>query len=420
MAKNRASQRFVRSTVDGLPVLVYDRLERRVVHEITDYALHLKVVRALSPLSIGQETSNLVSFWRFLRTHSLRLSDVSDRTLIRFRDEDVIAVMEQPSGKGKLRIARATVNQKLRSIYNWLWWHSDRQSGGPMLIGPVGHRVKSAAPPGTKSRAVWGKVHPILFTETGASSKHRAGYAATQETYDDATDAIMATDRDPYVQARDCIVLDIARHVGFRRGSICSLTVDQFDRRELQAHLKETIHVVPASQKLGYENQFEVPVWLALQICDFIEGPRTELLERHRVSPEKAPREILISARTCKPITPRAITHSLRLAMRTVGAPKGAVLHTFRGLFANDAIERQIERRIQFGLDTSTAAICAAVALELGHRNPMSLFSYVTRAQGRYGLEQTTSREKVLTNLKRQVEALTRERDELRNRLERI
>lgn len=413
MDQIEAEQRYARTSVDGIP-LFYDRVERRMVHEITDYALHLHDLRGLKLLTVEQETTNLLCFWKFLRADNRHIQSINDRFLARFRDEELQLVLSQPSSKGCERTAKTTVNQKLRSVYGWLWWLVDAGVSDANLIGPNGCRVLSGG--GAMSGARTAKpaflmraTHPLLFTGTGASSKHRTAFEATPVIFDAVTQAIMDSARSEYVRVRDCLFLDVARHVGFRRGSIASLAVDQFDREKLIAHQKNTIRISPSSQKFGYSNAFEFPVWLALQLADFIDGARKQLLEKHGISEDRAPGEIFLSDRSCKPITLRAITQSIRPAMRACGAPKGAVIHVFRGLFANEAVDREIEYRVKRGLDTSTIAICAAVGLKLGHRNYMSLFAYVTQAQSRHGLEASTEATKEIRELRRRIKELEAE-----------
>lgn len=413
MDRIEAEQRYARTLVDGIP-LFYDRLERRILHEITDYALHLLDVRGLKLLTVEQETTNLLCFWKFLRAENRRIHSINDRFLARFRDEELKLVLSQPSSKGCVRTAKTTVNQKLRSVYGWLWWLVDIGVSDANLIGPSecrvlsGGRRRSSARTGN-SAFVQRATHPLLFTGTGASSKHRTSFEVTTATFDAVTQAIMDSARSEYVRVRDCLFLDIARHIGFRRGSIASLTVDQFDRTKLIAHQNNTIRISPSSQKFGYSNAFEFPVWLALQLADFIDGARKQLLEEHGIPEDRAPGEIFLSDRNCKPITLRAVTQSIRPAMRACGAPKRAVIHVFRGLFANEAIDREIEYRVKRGLDTSTLAICAAVGLKLGHRNYMSLFAYVTQAQSRQGLEASTEATKEVKELRRRISELEAE-----------
>lgn len=416
MRRVDVKQRFVRTSVEGIP-LFYDRVERRILHEITDYALHLRDFRRLEQLTVDQETTNLLCFWKFLRAKNWHVCSINNRVLARFRDEELKLVLLQSSSKGCERTAKATVNQKLRSVYGWLWWLVDAGVSDANLIGPADCRVLSGGPPRSSFRAadaaaVRHAMHPLLFTGTGASSKHRTGSEATQDTFDAVTQAIMDGARSEHVRVRDCLFLDIARHVGFRRSSIASLTVDQFDRKTLIAHHKDTIRILPSSQKFGYSNAFDFPVWLALQLADFIDGARKQLLKNRGISDDRAPAEIFLSDRDCKPISLRAMTQSIRPAMRACGAPKGAVIHVFRGLFANDAIDREIEYRVERGLDTSTLAICAAVGLKLGHRNYQSLFAYVTQAQSRCGLEASTAVAKEMKELRRRIRELESERDE--------
>jgi len=234
---------------------------------------------------------------------------------------------------------------------------------------------------------------------------------------DDVAAQLMDANQEPYIRLRNALFVDIAATVGLRRGSINSLTIDQFVRRELQAVDAPTVRIRPASQKFGYENDFEFPVWLALQVCDFVEGARADLVERVHKGVSVTRNRVFLSSRAAKPMTDRAMSQVVSRAMRAIGAPKGSAVHVLRSYYANEQIELEIDHRLARGLDTGTAAISAAVSLRLGHRNPHSLFAYVARAQSRRGLSDAARMRSEIVDLKTQVAQLREERARLLEQL---
>jgi hypothetical protein len=148
--------------------------------------------------------------------------------------------------------------------------------------------------------------------------------------------------------------------------------------------------VVPASQKFGYQNSYDISIELAYRICGFIETYRAQIVESTGVSSDVAQDRIFLSSTTGRPLANNTISRIFGDAFRAIGAPPGAGLHSFRRTFAVDQIERSIGRRARYGLDTSAESIAADVAIEMGQLNPESLVPYVSRAQSRIAVGHTT------------------------------
>ena len=207
--------------------------------------------------------------------------------------------------------------------------------------------------------------------------------AVSREIYDSVCAHIYSTSRSPYIAQRDLLFLDIAANAGFRRGSIHSLSVDQFDRDALEETEGLTAKLKPAAQKFGYDIDYDVGTMLMLRVVDFIEGVRAELLADLGVSERKAEMRVFLSAKTGRQMTDRAMTQRISRAMRAVGCAKGQAIHVFRGLYANEQVDDEIVYRLETGLDTSTESIASAVAPMLGQKSAKSLFTYIASKQTR-------------------------------------
>jgi integrase len=214
---------------------------------------------------------------------------------------------------------------------------------------------------------------------------------------------------EPYVFHRNALWADIAEVVGFRRASICSLRITQFDRATLELEQGPVVLITPPSQKFGYQNDFQFPVWLALRVCEFDDRYRAPMLERKRVSKTKSQDRIFLSSRTGAPMTDRSMTRIMSQAMRSAGAPKGVAGHALRAKFCNDLIRSEYDARLEKGMDTSTLAIASAVAWRMGHRNPDSLFAYVSKLQSKEALLIPSEAARRVAQLKQQVEELKAE-----------
>lgn len=360
--------------------LVFDTSARRLVPELTMYALHMENTRGLDSRTVYKRLSSVSQFWLYLQRNNLSSQGISESTLRLYRDEALGLTQHQLSHRGDVRAAKRTVNEKLGAILQWLSWMHEQQ-GVETLPGGRSHarsddpfRHRFVAP----VRKFGGN---IIYRNTGATSKHHVGYLPNETTLDEVTKFFFRRATNAYAAHRNALVVQIANVVGFRRGSINSLTVAQFDRPRLEESADEAVLVRPLSQKFGYQNDYAFPVLLALRICDFIDRYRSPFVESKHATSAATQDRIFLSSRDARPLTDRAITHIVSTAMRSVGAPKGAGLHTVRAKYANDEIEEELFVRRERGMDTSTASVAASVAMKLGQRNAMSLFPYVASGQ---------------------------------------
>lgn len=139
------------------------------------------------------------------------------------------------------------------------------------------------------------------------------------------------------------------------------------------------IHVRPSSQKFGYSNSFPVERGLATRILSYIEHERQEIVSRTK---SRAP-EIFLSHRSGKPLTAGAVSGIFNSARHALGWPAGAGLHAWRRGFANAYIEREIDARIELGLDTGGETIAMSLATALGQESMASQAAYIRDAQRR-------------------------------------
>lgn len=376
-----------------------------VDHDATDFALALTDDLGWSMLTAGQEMENLITFLRYLDSVEFSVFSVTDHVLRDFREAELLQVQNNPRSSGALRKAKSTVNQKLRTAYRWLLWLRMTARVEECLIGPSGCQVacEGSWPP-RRSSVKSTSAYPLLFRRLGANNQHRAGFVPDISMVDQMGEALMRAN--DYIGRRNALLVDIAATVGLRRASINSLTIDQFDAELIARTQKDTIRIKPLAQKFGYENDFNFPVWLALNIRDFVEGPRAKLVSGLRISESITKRRIFLSARDGKPMTDRALTQQVSRAAKAIGAPKGASIHTFRAYFLNAWIDEEIDRRISLGLDTSTASIAASAAIVMGHKSPTSIFAYVARAQSLRGITAVSKQRQELDQLRRQVSEL--------------
>lgn len=398
------------------PIVVYDLLDKKVVDEITDYALYLADKVALNEKTISSKINNIVRFANYVsnmpnrsrkvRPFASRLSEVCDADLIRFRDDDLIAVSENSRSYLDPRRARATVNARLASIYHWFWWLLSTSRIETYVVGPgncsIEVRERTTLNQGrmrgrSTRRTLPYLEMPLLFKEVHRSGRHDTGFVPSREIADEVVARIMSRQSSDFRNTRDALIVDLAVEVGLRVGSIASLMTSDFKQKEIEISMEDSILVTPSVQKFSYQNSFYVPLWLAVRVCNFIEE-RDKHLRMRGFDVRKATKYIFIAERSCLALTSRSVSQTIGRELRSLGAPKGTSIHAFRALFCTEEIEQEIDERLKLGLDTSTASVSAAVALKMGHRDPMSLFPYVSRSFSRRGAKARASRESIPRN----------------------
>lgn len=414
------SNRFVLSTIsieDRWFAVAYDLEKRATIPELIDYSLHISGRLQFSRLTLEKRLGQLLNFWEFLSREGIALEAVCDAVLVRFRDTELVRVLHRETSRGNELTAKRTVNDKLGAVYAWLTWMYESGRLLHLDVGLSARRMPWNLGDRSKARNLKDSTSGlnISFRRTGAASKNSATFVATGRTYDEITEQFFAG-KSLYTAHRNALILAIADAVGFRRGSIASLSTLQFIRADLEAEQQPVVLVRPPAQKFAYGHEFLFPVWLALRVCDFCDTYRIPLVQEKRATLKQTQHRIFLSARDASPLSERAITQIFSKAMRSAGAPKGAALHAFRAKFANDQIDLELQSRAKSGMDTSSSAVAAAVAMKLGHKNPNSIYSYVVAAQTKRALSERVDSAEHIDRLAARVHSLLLENAELRAR----
>ena len=386
----------VHSVIRGTGMsVVYDLGRRTVVGELTDYSIWLRKRNHGDAKTVVQTMGHLVRFWTYLQPKA-DLHSLSDRKLRDFFEAEQISITKNPRSRGSETAINNTLNQKVSAVLAWIFWMqwSGRCASG--TIGSAGCSITASAFLRRNSTVSQDWIPGCLIRSPhyrpNASS---SGFlpAVSRDVYERLRQQIHETSTSAFLAWRDLLFVDIAAEAGFRRGSICSLTVDQIERLDVRSATDLTLPLKPSAQKFGYGFEFEVSTIVLNRVLDFIEGPRRDLVDRLAVSAAETEGKIFLSEKTGRPLTDRAMTQRISRAMRAIGCRKGQAIHVLRGLYANELVDEEIEDRIALGLDTSTDGIAHAVAPQLGQKNAGSLFTYIANHQSRKARKRMASRE---------------------------
>lgn len=374
-------RRFLASRLESSGILIVYDLERGTVADnITDYSIYLSEELRRDEKTVSQNTRHIVGHSSYLDRMGRDERDAVDSDVTAYVNEEIELVSRNARSRGSKRAIMSTVNQKVGAVLGWYVWLQSKGRVITKKIGPYGCHI--TAWPASRNR----DLDSFLPGRPIASDHFLRGAGTSGLTpsvdegvYDALLEQIDRSALSTFIAHRDALLIDIAKHAGFRRASICSLRVAQF--AATAECTTDTFTVKPDSQKFGYENTFEIDTLLALRVRAFIDGPRAEFLQKRGIDVSLTQDRLFISERSGRPIKERSLSQRISRSMRAIGQGKGRAIHVFRGLHANEFVEAETNRRAERGLDTSTMSVASAVATKLGQRRPESLFPYVADRQ---------------------------------------
>lgn len=318
----------------------------------------------------------LAKWYRYLAQKRIDAFDADDMVLRGFRD--AMLGKEAANRSGNAQARRRTINLDLRNIYlYYAWLQQDAHYGRRRhLLGAQGCQLTSTLLESEPAASRGRRRYPLAFRQVGERSKHRLNFVPN-ESHRAALTEYFYDRFSPELARRNCLLFELAWLVGWRRGSILSLTVDDFPAERLEE--QDSLEVMPPVQKFGYSNTFSVPYTVALDVRAYLDHERAALVERTG----STSRSIFLSERTGRPLSCRAVSMLFSRARVAIGWPIGAGLHAWRRGFTNAYVEREIDARIELGLDTGGEAIAMSVAHALGQQSLVSQAAYIRDAQRR-------------------------------------
>ena len=320
----------------------------RSVWPFLDFIIACVDTHQFSAKTIEGRAYAIFQLYTFLHSRNLDTWDVDDKVLLEFRDHRANAIAKNASGD--LRARQRAVNLELRNIYTYFaWLQSDQLHGASgRHFGAVGCKITSSllqarqTVHGRAMRLRSRDSYPLCFRNAGERSKHRMGFVPGEEHRALLTEYFFAS-YPPSIARRNCLIFELAWHVGWRRGSILSLRTSDFDSARVDSD--EDLWIRPEAQKFGYCNAFLVNYRVAAQILDYIDNERELIAAKWPVRCS----HVFLSSRTGEALSPGATSCIFSRARTALGWPRGAGLHAWRRGFTNEFLEREIDARLELG-----------------------------------------------------------------------
>lgn len=352
-------------------------IDGRTDWQFLDYIIDCVDQQELNRKTVENRAYTLVKWYRYLATEGLEVWQASDRTLIQFRTALVERATSNCSGDQQAR--RRTVNLDLRNVYLfYAWLQKDPVYGnGRRLLGRSSCQITSTLVEDDSARRCSPrKRYPLTFRHAGEGSKHRMGFVPGETHRARLTEYFYDTFQHDLAR-RNCLLFELAWAVGWRRGSILSLTTADF--APVQGEPDADLQVAPSQQKFGYSNSFSVPSRIAAQVRVYVDVERRTIVERTGSTSQA----LFLNERTGEALTAGAVSALFSNARLALGWPKGSGLHAWRRGFTNAHLERELDARIELGLDTGGEALAMSIAHALGQESLRSQAAYVRDAQRR-------------------------------------
>lgn len=370
----------------GRDVVTFRDYKLRLILPFTDYLIYV-AGRELdgSPSEQAYRSATeaviytLKNFAEFLGEKCIPWNIVGDALLKEYRDWAFSKIRDGGRSKSD-RTAKRTVNVRMKIAYRFYEWAQEVACLHPNLIGWTDCQIRSSLILLRKSanaaEEIDRSMYPVCYRGIGMKSRTSdSQYWATADDIHDIEDYLRKS-RLPDLAQRDVTLLRIVEYMGWRRGSVNSLTVDLFSEKKVADAIKRnlgTFPVEPPVQKLNRGFTFGVPFALVTMVRDYANGARIRLIGQR---PDVSDGALFISARTGKPLSDSSISAIFNSAFQAIGAQKDAGLRSIRRKFAEDIHQAEIEFRKREGYSLAREDVAFATAPKMGHASPASIDAY--------------------------------------------
>jgi len=395
-----------------VPVFITDKIEINDV--FTSFALyeankHLSSHRPTEGNKQSYDShlnavfSSLVSFGNYLSKNKLSWEKFNDIHFDDYKEWELENILNKPSSRND-RSASRSVNIKLKWIYRFFYWAQEIELIIDDYIGSnESYSIKSRIidfinnpEKFKKNQAGAIMIYPKLFRRVGSTSRAKNTHYATDSELDDLR-VFFRTGYEPILAERNVLMIDLIETVGFRQGTINSLTIDLFSEKIINQALNKglsEISITPYLQKMGYSDSYPIPINLAIRIHNFCQNERQELLDNYEKNEDATQNMLFIADKTCKPFVSDGISAIISSGFKEIGSPKGSGAHSIRRKFGRDKATELMQIRKRDGRSIDPADVLKDLSSYLGHSNTASQEAYTKGKLDMYKL----SREQVLQN----------------------
>lgn len=330
-----------------------------------DYLIQCVDFERLSSATVELRAYSLKAWLAFIGANSIHLFDAGDCDLVKFALE--AAAREGTNKFGDARARQRSANQIIRGVYLfYAWLQRENEHSGALILGRAGHQITSSLNSPMKCRGR--SNYPAAHRFCGERSKHTRRFIPSESDRRNLTSYFYQLS--PRLARRNCLLFDLALTVGWRRGAILSLLVEQFLSTEKS---QETYMICPPKQKFGYALSFTVDSALHSRVSAYIAGDRAEIIKRTGSTSNS----LFLNYRDGSPLSTLSVSRLFSDARSALGLPYGAGLHSWRRAFANKVMNEELDRRKRLGIAQSFTDVAAVVARRMGHESLRSQEAYL-------------------------------------------
>jgi len=333
----------------------------------------------------------LFAFAEYLRSINISWQEVNDNNIANFKQKQYKITKSKPNSRIP-ETARKTVNIKLRTIYEFYWWAEYHQYLIYNTIGydrnlPIRSNIAKYKIDPTvfkKDKTAMKTVYPLCESVTAEAGCHRRQHYASDQEISDLRKHYRAT-CEFFVAERNVLIVDIIEMIGWRDGSVASLTTRLFSNdviKKAQERCNSTVKVTPEQQKRGYSFPFDAVLQLVIRVYKFIRDNRQGMLSRIGkaevdAEPDFDNSKLFISYTTGTGLTAQSISEIISSGFKSIGVVgERAGGHSIRRKFGKDKGSEYYETRKRLKLSTDPQDIVLDLAEALGQTNLASQNAY--------------------------------------------
>lgn len=342
----------------------------------------------VSEAAMRTRRNNAVSAARelhiYLSEKQLPIAEMNDKHLLNFRDWCWERTMKRPQYRGNQSVAKETTNIRLKEVYELLVWAQGQGRIPSGTIGPVRCGITSTLPvvglSGLDSDEKELKKYPRIYARTGRASRlGRVQYRATDDDIAALEDYLEGAG-DAADQRLIMLIVRIISDTAWRVGSVASLQIHQFARKELakaEARHATAYDVAPPDQKNGYIKSFSMSWAIAYDIANYIEIDREQIIKKTGVNRKLLEGRIFLNPTSGLPLNDHSLSDRIAKRFKKVGAGKGAGAHGVRRKTGTRIAREEIEFRKKRGLSMQREDVVDAIAQRLGQNSKTAYQFYV-------------------------------------------
>ena len=372
---------FANKSHSGIPLLVNNT---GFIKPACDYLRFRVTIDGIKPSSAKTYAEDLQCFFQYMEEIRQNWQHATDNTLLNWKNSQ--------------NVESKTINRRLDTVVSYYIWLETNNYISNVVKIPGLNSDAEFSPQITLLKVQKTNPHSkrtVISLKSPLRIKNASPSRILHTPTSDEISKIYAaiSNVDPGIALRNNLLISWYRTAGLRRIEWLSLTVEQIPSwREVFNYydIGEAHELLLKKTKNSKPRYVAVIPELLEETREYIEGPRSELVQRFSQKPDYIKTNTLfLSHKTGRAMTPCTISNLLHSLMKNAGV--NATGHRIRATYLTELVEAELAAAETLGISEEGRRktsvdwdlILEKVAQRAGHQNPETLRAYVNLARKR-------------------------------------